>query len=117
MGDLTFLHDSGGLLIGPEEPRPELTIVVANDDGGGIFSLLEQGAPQHAVAFERVFGTAHGTDLGALCAAHGVQHEIRSVSDLGTALASRTAGLRVLEVRTHRTDLRAMHARLTHSAR
>lgn len=117
MGDLTFLHDSGGLLIGPDEPRPELTIVVANDDGGGIFSLLEQGAPQHAAAFERVFGTAHGTDLGALCAAHGVQHEIRAVQDLGTALASRTTGLRVLEVRTHRTDLRAMHARLTNSAR
>src|SRR5665811_2469015 len=39
MGDLTFLHDSNGLLIGPQEPRPDLTIVVTNDDGGGIFTL------------------------------------------------------------------------------
>ena len=48
MGDLTFLHDSTGLVIGPDEPRPDLTIVVVNDDGGGIFGLLEQGAPEHA---------------------------------------------------------------------
>ena len=71
MGDLTFLHDSNGLVIGPDEPRPDLCIVVLNDDGGGIFALLEQGAPEHAGVFERVFGTPHGTDLAALCAATG----------------------------------------------
>ena len=63
MGDLTFLHDSTGLVIGPGEPRPDLTIVVVNDDGGGLFTLLEQGAPEHAAVFERVFGTPHGADL------------------------------------------------------
>src|SRR5699024_97804 len=36
LGDLTFLHGSNGLLIGPGEPRPDLTIVVATDDGGSI---------------------------------------------------------------------------------
>ncbi len=45
MGDVTFLHDATGLVIGPDEPRPDLTIVVANDDGGSIFATLEQGAP------------------------------------------------------------------------
>jgi hypothetical protein len=69
LGDLTLLHDTSGLVIGPDEPRPDLTIVVLNDDGGGIFGLLEQGAPEHADAFERVFGTPHGVDLAALCAA------------------------------------------------
>ena len=44
MGDVTFLHDSNGLVIGPDEPRPDLTIVVVNDDGGSIFAMLEQGA-------------------------------------------------------------------------
>ncbi len=75
MGDLTFLHDASGLLIGTGEPRPsDLTIVVANDDGGGIFELLEQGDPQYAGVFERVFGTPHGMDLAALCAAYRVPH-------------------------------------------
>ena len=46
MGDLTFLHDTNGLLIGPLERRPDLTVVVTNDDGGGIFSLLEPGEPE-----------------------------------------------------------------------
>ena len=35
MGDLTFLHDANGLLIGPDEPRPDLCVIVLNDDGGG----------------------------------------------------------------------------------
>ena len=61
MGDLTLLHDTTGLVIGPDEPVPDLTIVVLNDGGGGIFHLLEQGGPEHAGAFERVFGTPTGS--------------------------------------------------------
>ncbi|MDQ3886442.1 MAG: 2-succinyl-5-enolpyruvyl-6-hydroxy-3-cyclohexene-1-carboxylic-acid synthase [Actinomycetota bacterium] len=111
MGDLTFLHDTNGLLIGPGEPRPDLTIVVANDDGGGIFGLLEQGDPEHAPVFDRVFGTPHRTDLAALCAAHHVEHISVSLADLPATLAPRP-GLRVVEVRTERTELRALHARI-----
>ncbi|KUG56792.1 hypothetical protein AVL62_11670 [Serinicoccus chungangensis] len=113
MGDLTFLHDAGGLLIGPDEPRPDLTVVVVNDDGGGIFSTLEYGDPHRlaeptaAAAAERVFGTPHGTDLGALCAAHGVPHErVGSLGALQERLAGRTAGLRVLEVPVDRATHR-----------
>lgn len=112
MGDLTFLHDSGGLLLGPDEPRPQLTIVVANDDGGGIFGLLEQGAPEHSAAFERVFGTPHGTELAALCAAHRVDHQLLDVAALRGELLRSADGIRVLEVRTARAGLRALHARL-----
>jgi 2-succinyl-5-enolpyruvyl-6-hydroxy-3-cyclohexene-1-carboxylate synthase len=111
LGDLTLLHDTTGLVIGPDEPRPDLTIVVLNDDGGGIFGLLEQGAPEHAEAFERVFGTPHGVDLGALCAATGVEHRRADVADLAAALAP-GPGIRVVEVRTGRRELRAGHARL-----
>lgn len=116
LGDLTFLHDSGGMLLGPQEARPDLTIVVANDDGGGIFATLEQGAPERAAAFERVFGTPHGTDLGALCAAHGVEHVRVAAAELTAHVAGARGGLRVLEVRTDRASLRALHARLRAAA-
>jgi 2-succinyl-5-enolpyruvyl-6-hydroxy-3-cyclohexene-1-carboxylate synthase len=110
LGDLTFLHDSTGLVIGPDEPRPDLTIVVFNDDGGGIFALLEQGDPRHAVAFERIFGTPHGVDLAALCAATGVPHTAAGTpSELRAALAP-APGIRVVEVRAGRTGLRDLHA-------
>jgi 2-succinyl-5-enolpyruvyl-6-hydroxy-3-cyclohexene-1-carboxylate synthase len=114
VGDLTLLHDTNGLLAGPDETRPDLTVVVANDDGGGIFGLLEQGAPEYrgapeyAGAFERVFGTPHGTDLAALCAAHHVPHLRVPVGKLASALVP-GAGVRVVEVRTERTGLRALH--------
>ena len=99
LGDLTFLHDTNGLLIGPAEPRPDLTLVVLSDDGGAIFTTLEQGDRRYASAFERVFGTPHGTELGALCAAHHVAHErVATLDRLAAALAERTTGIRVLEV-------------------
>lgn len=112
LGDLTFLHDSNGLMLGPYEQRPDLTIVVFNDDGGGIFSLLEQGGPEHSDSFDRVFGTPHGTDLGQLCAAHGVEHvQVPGHAELREALRPKP-GLRVVEVRANRGELRAVHQRL-----
>jgi 2-succinyl-5-enolpyruvyl-6-hydroxy-3-cyclohexene-1-carboxylate synthase len=107
MGDLTFLHGANGLLIGPHEPRPDLTIVVANDDGGAIFSLLEQGAPEYDVAFERVYGTPTGTDLAALCRAHGVTHRQATLDDLSASLAARPSGVAVVEVALDRSTRRA----------
>ena len=44
LGDLALLHDSPGLMFGPDEPAPQLCLVVVNNDGGGIFSQLEQAA-------------------------------------------------------------------------
>ncbi|MBC7551008.1 MAG: 2-succinyl-5-enolpyruvyl-6-hydroxy-3-cyclohexene-1-carboxylic-acid synthase [Cellulomonas sp.] len=113
MGDLTFLHDVGGLLRGPLEAVPDLQIVVANDDGGSIFATLEHGAPEHADVFERVFGTPHGSDLGALCAGYGVRHQlVREPADLAVALAVPGPGLSVVEVRVDRSRRRALHERI-----
>ena len=109
LGDLTLLHDTTGFVIGPDEPRPDLTVVVLNDGGGGIFGLLEQGAPEHAAAFERIFGTPHRVDLGALCAATGVGHLRVDVADVAAAVAP-APGLRVVEVMAERPSLRAGHA-------
>ncbi len=117
LGDLSFCHDVNGLLIGPEEPRPNLTIVVNNDDGGGIFHLLEQGTPEHEESFERVFGTPHGADLGALCAGYGVPHTLAgSPAELRAALAP-APGIRVVEVRTDRNRLRSEREALTEAVR
>ncbi|MEU3273789.1 2-succinyl-5-enolpyruvyl-6-hydroxy-3-cyclohexene-1-carboxylic-acid synthase [Saccharomonospora sp. NPDC006951] len=112
LGDLTFLHDINGLLTGPAELRPDLTIVVVNDDGGGIFSLLEQGAPEHSASFERVFGTPHGADLSALCAGYRVPHTLaETLTEFRAALRPRP-GLRVVEVKVDRSRHRDLHARL-----
>jgi 2-succinyl-5-enolpyruvyl-6-hydroxy-3-cyclohexene-1-carboxylate synthase len=117
LGDLTFLHDTNGLLLGPDEQRPDLTVFVLNDVGGGIFSLLEQGAPAHESSFERVFGTPHQVHIEHLCAAHGVPHrQVRTVDELHTAAAER-GGLRVAEIRVPRDGLRELHAALAAAVR
>lgn len=71
LGDLTLQHDLGALVAPPLEPTADVRVVVADDDGGAIFQHLEQGAPEYADAFERVFGTPQGIDLAALGAALG----------------------------------------------
>jgi 2-succinyl-5-enolpyruvyl-6-hydroxy-3-cyclohexene-1-carboxylate synthase len=102
LGDLTLLHDQNGLVLGPDEPRPDLTVVVTNNDGGAIFGLLEQGAPEHAAAFERVFGTPHGIDLEHLAAAIGTPFtRAASLAELTAALQP-SQGIRLVEVRTDR---------------
>ncbi len=113
MGDLTFLHDANGLILGPTEPRPDLTIVVVNDDGGGIFHVLEPGEPERAADFERLFGTPTGTDLAALCRAHGIPHSlVATAADLAEAVTRRPTGVAVVEVPADRNARRADAARL-----
>lgn len=111
VGDLTFVHDSSGLLIGPTEPTPSnLTIVVSNDNGGGIFELLEQGDPRFSDVSSRIFGTPHDVDVGALCRAYHVESRQIEANDLVGALNEPFEGMRVLEVKADRSSLRALHA-------
>jgi 2-succinyl-5-enolpyruvyl-6-hydroxy-3-cyclohexene-1-carboxylate synthase len=110
IGDLTFVHDSSGLLIGPTEPTPRnLTIVVSNDNGGGIFELLEQGDPRFSDVSSRIFGTPHDVDVGALCRAYHVESRQIEADDLAGALGEPFEGMRVLEVKADRSSLRALH--------
>lgn len=114
LGDLAFLHDSTGLIIGADEPQPNLTIVVVNNDGGAIFASLEQGADEYAADFERIFGTPHGVDLPALCAATGTPYRRAGTeSDLRAALANAPDGVDVVEVRVDRTRERQRRIRLS----
>lgn len=111
IGDLTFVHDSSGLLIGPTEPTPrQLTIVVSNDNGGGIFELLEQGDPRFSDVSSRIFGTPHDVDVGALCRAYHVECRQIEVDELESTLDEPGAGMRVLEVKADRSSLRQLHA-------
>jgi 2-succinyl-5-enolpyruvyl-6-hydroxy-3-cyclohexene-1-carboxylate synthase len=103
MGDQTFLYDSNGLLAPPEEERPDLVFVIPDNDGGGIFSSLEQGAPEHEAVFERVFGVPLGVDLAAVCAAASIPAVVVATSEqLAAAIddAVGLGGVRVVIART-----------------
>ena len=118
LGDVTFLHDLTGLVIGPDEQRPDLTVVVANDDGGSIFATLEQGAPDHGAAFDKLFGTPHGVDLAAVCTGLRVPHwRVRDRAELAHALANPNGGIEVVEAVVRRDNRRELDDRIRSLAR
>jgi len=113
-GDLAFLHDVGGLLAAKRHGL-SLLCLVANDDGGGIFSYLPIAGFGEAVAFEERFATPHGVDLAhATALAGGAHPRVRSPEEL--ALALKTAvpapGLRVIELAVDRAAQVAHHRAL-----
>ncbi len=113
VGDVTFVHDVTGLVLGPQEERPDLTIVVVNDDGGSIFATLEQGAPQYADRYDRLFGTPHGLDVASLCAAARIPHlRVRTLPELEQALGSPNGGIEVVEVVVRRDNRRDLDGRI-----
>lgn len=114
LGDITFLHDVGGLLRGVDQPEPEnLTIVVANDDGGGIFESLEVGQPGLRRDFEQAFGTPHGVDIAAICEGYGLSYQrVESPQELLDVLAAQTEfpePILVIEAATTRATRRQLH--------
>jgi 2-succinyl-5-enolpyruvyl-6-hydroxy-3-cyclohexene-1-carboxylate synthase len=113
IGDLALLHDVAGLALGPEEPRPDLCLVVVNNDGGGIFSSLEPAA--FPPSFERLFGTPHGARVPHLAAAFGLPYQrLERPGDLPEALQG--GGLRIVEARTDRAAAADLRARLRAAA-
>jgi 2-succinyl-5-enolpyruvyl-6-hydroxy-3-cyclohexene-1-carboxylate synthase len=113
LGDLAFLHDQNGLIIGPQDRRPDLALVVINNSGGGIFSLLPQSAfPE---PFERVFGTPHEVDIASVAAAHRLPYTRLEAMD-GLAKVMAGEGLRIVEARTDRAANAALHAQMREAA-
>jgi len=107
-GDLSFHHDLNALHMAREE-RVAATIVVVNNDGGGIFSFLP--AARHD-SFEKYFGTPHGLDFAAVASMYGIPHSRANTWEelarhAGLALRSRTT--EVIEIRTDREENRAWH--------
>ena len=84
VGDLAFLHDLGALVHARRAGLP-LTVVVVNNDGGGIFSFLPISGS--TPRFEALFGTPHGTDLSAAAALGGARFtRAETLADLTAAL-------------------------------
>ena len=105
MGDLTLLHDSNGLL-GLRERPVDLTLVVVDNDGGGIFSFLPQRRDLPHGLFETGWGTPHGVDIPALVAAHGLPVERpRTAAEVVVSIAASVerGGVGVVHVRTDRS--------------
>ncbi len=115
VGDLSFLHDLSAL-VAARRLGIDVTIVLIDNDGGGIFSFLPQasavrpdvGLPEH---YEELFGTPHGLELGPLVEALGARHQSVDTASLSEALreAVDQPGVQVLHLRTHRTRNVALH--------
>ncbi len=115
IGDVAFLHDTNGML-GLARRGADLTLVVIDNDGGGIFSFLAQRAQLGEERFEQLFATPHGVDLAALASVHGVAvDEPATSAEVGPAVAAAMAagGARVVLVRTDRDANVAVHAEIT----
>lgn len=72
IGDVSFYHDSNGLLAAGRHGL-NATIVLLNNDGGGIFSFLPQ-ATEAPDCFEALWGTPHGLDFRPLCETYGARY-------------------------------------------
>lgn len=108
-GDLAFLHDANGLMLARSSPA-NLTIVVINNRGGGIFEHLP--VARFEESFEELFATPTEVDLAQLCAAHAVSYAEVAVKDLAAAVQeSNDHGVRVIAVRTDRKADAALRKR------
>ena len=112
IGDIAFLHGSNGLLnVAGEAPAP-LTVVVVDDNGGAIFSDLEQGAEEFQPWFERVFGTPHNMNLVNVARGYGVNAVgVETRAELAAQLATRTPGVIVVKA-ANREQSRNLRAQL-----
>lgn len=115
VGDVSFLHDLNAL-VAARLHGLSATIVLVDNDGGGIFSFLPQatteapdiGLPAH---YEELFGTPHGVDVGPIVAALGGEYRVVGPSTIRAALADSVAspGVQVLAFRTDRARNVELH--------
>lgn len=117
-GDLAFLHDLGGLLTARRHGL-SLTVLVVNNDGGGIFSFLP--IAQFSEHFEALFGTPHQLDLSHAASLFGAHfHRPSTLPELKTALQTGLeGGLHLIEAKVDRQSNvdahRTLFARMTQS--
>jgi len=117
-GDLALLHDVSGLLAGRLHDA-DLTIVVANDDGGGIFEYLPVAQAVSRSVFEPLFAVPHGLDLSELARGFGWNAvRVTDSSSFRQALGQALRGGRhVIEVPVDRAANTAFHGAVTDAVR
>ncbi len=114
IGDVALAHDIGGLLAA-RRLGLELTIVLLNNDGGGIFHFLAVSG--EGDAFEQHVATPHGLDFEQVAALYGFAYERPTdAAQLQAALARGRGGCRLIEVRTDRVENLALHRRAAEMA-
>ncbi|XP_022776661.1 protein PHYLLO, chloroplastic isoform X3 [Durio zibethinus] len=88
VGDISFLHDTNGLAILKQRMlRKPMTILVINNHGGAIFSLLPVADKTEPRVLNQYFYTSHNISVHKLCEAHGVKHlEVKTKMELHDAL-------------------------------
>ena len=114
IGDIAALHDVGSILDAARQGSP-LTLVVPNNDGGGIFSNLPMHGAIDDTLFNELFHTPHGTDLSFLGHADGVTYKaITSVDELTSSLDDASAtGVVILEASVNTAERLALRDRIT----
>ena len=112
IGDVALAHDIGGLLAA-RRLGLDLTIVLLNNDGGGIFHFLP--VAEQRDAFEEHVATPHGLDFAHAAALYGVPY--RLAADMAEFDAAFASGPGLVEVRTDRAENRALHARVADAVR
>jgi 2-succinyl-5-enolpyruvyl-6-hydroxy-3-cyclohexene-1-carboxylate synthase len=116
IGDVALAHDVGGLLAA-RRTTLSLTIVLLNNDGGGIFEFLPIAGERDA--FEEHIATPHGMDFAHAAALYGCAYEqIATVDEFRAALRRipDEPGTSILEVRTDRAANLALHRALAAAA-
>ncbi len=116
IGDVALAHDIGGLLAASRLRLP-LTIVLLNNDGGGIFHFLPVAGETDA--FEEHVATPHGLDFSRAAALYGCEYRRPAdLPDLRDAVETSLSGAAttIIEVRTDREENLALHRRVAKAA-
>ena len=114
-----MLHDLNVLGTAAQLELP-LTIVVVNNDGGGIFSFLPHADPAilDGDVFTEYLATPHGIEFAPLAAAFGVEaHTVRDAADLERLVASPSSRPRLIELHTDRIANVALHRSINAAVR
>ena len=111
-GDLSLFHDLNGLAVAKTH-NLNLTIILHNNDGGGIFEYLPQKGTKH---FDYLFSTSQGLDYGGAAKLYDCGYtKISSPDELGSVLnkVSSESGVHIIEIPTNREYSRELHKKYT----